>query len=169
MNQQDYQSGRKHLVNPRTISFLVLCLLWLGNSGLYTPLLLMLGGLSVLFVSWLAQRMAIVDAESHPFHLSRKLPGYYLWLLVKIVQGNLAVVKCVWRGNSSISPCQARLPCELHSDISRVIYANSITLTPGTVAMDMGEDGILIHALTASGRDELLAGEMQRRIAQLED
>lgn len=169
MNQHNKQSGRHHFASAHTGGvLLLLSLLWLGNSGFYTPLLLSFGAVSVVFVVWLVHRMDIVDQESHPFHLSRGLPGYYLWLMKKIVEANIEVVSCVWRGNHSISPCQEQLPCELHSDISRVIYANSITLTPGTVAMDLGENGILIHSLTASARDELLEGEMQRRIAKLE-
>ena len=148
--------------------FFLLCLLWLGNSGFYTPLLLSFGLVSVIMVVWLACRMDIIDAESQPFHLSGRLPSYYFWLTVKIIQANVSVVLCIWRGNKSISPCLAKIPCDLHSDIARVIYANSITLTPGTVAMDLGDEGILIHALTTEGRDELLAGEMYRRVAELE-
>lgn len=152
-----------------TISiFFVLCLLWLGNSGMYTPLLLSFGLVSVTFVVWLVHRMDIIDAEAQPFHLSRRIPAYYFWIVVKIIQANVSVVWCIWRGNSSISPCLATLPNGLQSELSQVIYANSITLTPGTVAMDLGKDGILIHALTTAGRDELLAGEMYRRVAELE-
>ncbi len=150
-------------------SFLILGLFWLGNSGLYTPLLLVFGLLSVIFVVWLSHRMNIIDAESQPFHLVlRGLPAYYVWLLKKIVQANISVVSCIWRGNQSISPCLAHVPNDLHSEVGQVIFANSITLTPGTVAIDLGEEGIFVHALTSEGRDELLEGEMGRRVARLE-
>ncbi|MDN4501601.1 Na+/H+ antiporter subunit E [Alteromonadaceae bacterium BrNp21-10] len=156
-------------MNKHTISlFFLLAILWLFNSGLYTPLLLALGLVSVFFVIWLSLRMGIIDDESQPLHLSRKLPAYYWWLAKKIVQSNIDVVVHVWRGNSSISPCVATLPIGQQSEIGKVIYANSITLTPGTVAMNMESDSVLIHSLTAHNMEELRQGEMAQQVNRLE-
>jgi multicomponent Na+:H+ antiporter subunit E len=150
------------------ILFGILIALWLGNSGLYTPLSLTLGLLSVIAVVWLCRRMDIIDHESQPAHLLRRLPAYYAWLGVQLVRSNLDVVVCICRGNSAISPCVATLPVTQRTGIGKVIYANSITLTPGTVALDLGQGHVMVHALTAEGMDALKSGEMARRVNRLE-
>ncbi|WP_416306619.1 Na+/H+ antiporter subunit E [Neptunicella sp. SCSIO 80796] len=154
----------KHIISL----FFVLAVLWLCNSGIYTPLLLTLGLLSVFFVIWLSLRMGIIDDESQPLHLSRKLPAYYFWLAKQIIRSNIDVVVHVWRGNQSISPCVATIPIGQQSEIGKVIYANSITLTPGTVAMNIQPDSVLIHSLTADSMQELRQGEMARQVNRLE-
>lgn len=149
--------------------FFLLALLWLGNSGHYTPLLLGIGVFSCLFVMWVAQRMNLVDHESQPLNLGWGIFGYLGWLTAKVVSSNVAVVGHIWRGNGSISPSVARLPLSQSTDMGRVIYANSITLTPGTVAMDMDDGSVVVHALTEAGVQELEQGEMNRRVARLEE
>ncbi|WP_323844183.1 Na+/H+ antiporter subunit E [Microbulbifer magnicolonia] len=153
--------------------FAVLAFIWLANSGHYTPLLLTFGLLSIALVILLARRMQLVDRESQPLHLAAALPGYYWWLFRKIVQSNLEVVACVWRSvfssDAVISPAHARLTTSLRSDLGKVLYANSITLTPGTVAVALDGDQILVHALTAAGIEELRRGEMERRVGALEE
>lgn len=148
--------------------FFLLLLLWLGNSGHYTPLLLGIGVMSCLFVMWVAQHMNLVDHESQPLHLGSGIFGYLAWLTAKVVSSNVAVVSHIWRGNGSISPSVARLSLGQSSDMGRVIYANSITLTPGTVAMDMDDGSVVVHALTKDGILELEEGEMNRRVTGLE-
>lgn len=146
----------------------LLAVLWLGNSGIYSPLLLGFGLLSVIFVFWVSQRLQVVDEESQPLHLAARLPVFFGWLIVKIIRSNIDVVRHIWLGNRSISPCATRLPLGQKNDLGRVIYANAITLTPGTVAMDMDDDTVLVHALTRDGIEELQEGEMRRRVAELE-
>ena len=134
----------------------------------FTPLLLSLGLLSVVFVVWLANRMDVVDEESQPIHMTIRLPGYYWWLLVKIVQANIDVVRHIWRPKLTITPGTATLIASQQSDMGKVIYANSITLTPGTVALNVVDNQIEVHALTREGLEELQGGEMDRRVSELE-
>lgn len=149
--------------------FCLLVFFWLGNSGHYTPVLLSFGLVSILFVVWISHRMNVIDHESQPLHLmGRKLPAFYFWLVRKIVVSNFDVVYRVWRGNNSISPVEATLPVKLDSSLGKVIYANSITLTPGTVAMDLGDNTVLVHALTEAAIAELRQGEMHQRVLNLE-
>ena len=148
--------------------FVLLVFIWVANSGFFTPLLLSLGLLSIVFVVWLAHRMDVVDDESHPSHMTFRLPGYYWWLLVKIVQANIDVVRHIWRPKLAISPGTAVLHASQRSDAGKVIYANSITLTPGTVALNVDGDRITVHALTREGLQELQGGEMDRRVSELE-
>ena len=152
-----------------TISiFILVASIWLLNSGYYTPLLLSLGLLSVIFVVWLSHKMDVVDEESQPIHLTARLPAYFWWLFVKIVQANIDVVRHIWRPKLSITPCTARLTISQASDMGKVIYANSITLTPGTVSLDVEGDQILVHALSRDGIEDLQTGEMDRRVKALE-
>ena len=67
-----------------------------------------------------------------------------------------------------ISPRAITLPLSQRTDIGRVTYANSITLTPGTVSIDLGEDFVRVHALTSEGAQALIEGEMDRRVTALE-
>ena len=142
---------------------------WLLNSDHYTPLILSLGVVSVAFVVYLAHRMDVVDHESQPVLLTTSLPGYYLWLVKEIVLANISVVKHVWLGNHTISPTLATLKASQITDMGRVIYATSITLTPGTVAVDLAGDQIVVHALLRENIEALEAGEMDRRVKLLED
>lgn len=147
---------------------LVLSVIWLANSGHYGPLLISFGVVSVLLSAWITHRMDVVDHESLPFHLSRKLPGYYLWLAKNIFTSNLDVVRRAWIGPSAISPQLERVPADQRSDLGRVIYANSINLTPGTLSVQVDDDAILVHALSKDGMDSLKGGEMGRRVCALE-
>lgn len=145
-----------------------LAFLWLTNSGHYNGFLLSLGALSIAFVLWLARRMDLVDQEAQPVHLTLKVPFYWLWLGKEIVLANIAVLKHIWLSPQTISPTLAWIPLQAHSEIGRVIYANSITLTPGTVALDVRDNAILIHALTREGLEQLQTGAMEARVSELE-
>lgn len=144
----------------------VLVAIWLANSGVYTPLVLGFGVLSVILVLWIVHRMDVVDHESVPLYLTPRLPAYYGWLLWQIILSNIDVARRVWSGN--ISPTVADIPIRNLSDVGKVIYANSITLTPGTVAMDMDNERIRVHAISREGIEALLTGEMDHRIRQLD-
>lgn len=144
-------------------------LFWLLSSGHYTPLIMTFGVLSIIFVIFLVHRMDVVDNESQPLHLTARLPGYYLWLAKEVILSNISVVKHIWLGNEAISPTLATIDASQKTDIGKVIYATSITLTPGTVAVDLVGDQIVVHALLRESIEELNAGEMDRRVRQLED
>ena len=149
--------------------FLSLAAFWLLNSGHNTALMLALGAASIGFVIYIAHRMDVVDHESQPLHLTLKLPGYYAWLMKEVILANIAVVKHIWLGNNTISPTLATITASQKTDIGKVIYANSITLTPGTVTVDMEGDQFTVHALLRESIEDLQAGEMDRRVTQLED
>lgn len=147
---------------------LILAAFWLLNSGHYTPLMLSFGAISVAFVVYIAHKMVIVDRGFHPFRLTVKLAIYHLWLIKEIVLSNILVVKSIWLGNKTISPTLATLSVSQKTDVGKVIYANSITLTPGTVTVGIQGDQIVVHALLREIMDDLKAGEMDRRVTELE-
>ncbi|GAB3283814.1 Na+/H+ antiporter subunit E [Parahaliea aestuarii] len=145
-----------------------LALFWLMNSGHYSPLLLTLGAASVVLVTWIARRMDVVDRESMPLHLLSRVPRYFLWLSGQIIASNLDLVRQTWSRNPDYEPQVARLPLPQQSDICRVVYANSINLTPGTLTVEISADHLLVHSLSARGMASLEGGEMSRRVSELE-
>ena len=148
---------------------LLLAAFWLLISDYNTALILSLGVVSVVFVLYISHRMDVVDHESQPLHLTVKLPGFYVWLIKEIVSTNILVVKHIWLGNKSISPTMTSIKANQKTDIGKVIYANSITLTPGTVSVALEGDQIWVHALVCESIKDLEAGEMDRRVTELEN
>ena len=148
---------------------LSLAIFWLLNSGHYTALMLSLGVISISLVLYIAHRMDVIDHESQPLHLTLQLPGYYAWLIKEIILSNLLVVKHIWLGNKTISPAMMSIKASQKTDTGKVIYANSITLTPGTVTVNLDGDQFMVHALLRESIDDLQAGDMDRRVTQLEN
>ena len=148
---------------------LTLAAFWVANSGHYSILMLSLGAISVVLVVYISQRMDVVDHESQPLHLTLKIPAYHVWLIKEIVLANLLVVKHIWLGNESISPAFATITASQKTEIGRVIYANSITLTPGTVTVTLEGDQFMVHALLEKSIKDLESGEMDCRVTQLEN
>ena len=148
---------------------LSLAAFWLANSGHNTALMLSLGAISITIVVYIAHRMDVVDHEAQPLHLTLKIHGYYAWLIKEIIVANLLVVKHIWLGNKSISPGFTTVTASQKTDIGKVIYANSITLTPGTVTVNLQGDQFMVHALLRESIKNLESGEMDRRVTQLEN
>jgi len=152
-----------------TISlFLTLVAFWLLNSGHYSLLILSLGFASIALVLVITYKMDVVDQESQPIYLSYKIFGYYMWLIKEIIKANITVVKHIWLGANSISPTLKTIKISQKTDMGKVIYANSITLTPGTVAIDLVDNEITVHALIYKDIESLEIGEMDRRVTLLE-
>ncbi len=156
---------------PHALSLgIALAALWVLLSGHYTLLLLLLGLASVLLVVAIATRMDVVDHEGHPVHLKFKATLYYWgWLLKEILLANIDVCRRILSHGPVISPMVINVRSSQHTTVGRVIYANSITLTPGTVSMSIDGDTILVHALSREGAADLQAGEMNMRISIMEE
>jgi len=150
---------------------LTLFVLWLLLSGQYTfdsRLILALGLASCTFVVAIALRMKIADREGHPIHLLVPSLRYIPWLLWAIVKSNIDVTRCILNPRLPISPTLVKVKAGQQSELGQTIFANSITLTPGTVSLDVEEDEILVHALTRESAEEVADGEMDRRVTLLE-
>lgn len=146
----------------------VLAILWLAISGVYKPLLFILGTGSVLFVVWMSRRMDVVGVEHNPILYSWRLPVYWLWLLQEIVKANIEVARAVLQPDR-IRPDVVVVPMELRSAVAKVTYANSITLTPGTVTLLLEDDRVEVHALLESTAEGTKSRAMERKIAWLEN
>jgi multicomponent Na+:H+ antiporter subunit E len=145
---------------------LTLLLSWLLWSGIYQPLLLWLGLYSCLLSAWLAQRM---DFFRHPIPLQSvlRLPVYWTWLLQEVMKSSLNVTRVILSPSLPVSPTLVELATTEVTDAGKVILGNSITLSPGTVTIDLHDDRLLVHCLTRESAQVLGALEVQRRTARL--
>ena len=141
--------------------------IWLLLSGHYISLLLALGGLSVLIVTYLLRKMDQVDAEPIKLRPGFKFFRYVGWLLWQVVLSNIDVARRIWHPKLPIQPCWEKLDTEVSTPLEKTLYANSITLTPGTLTTDVKADHFLIHSLTPEGIEDLRKAEMQRRIMDI--
>ena len=148
---------------------LLLGILWLGLSGVYKPLLFVLGAASIALVVWLTERMEVLGAEHDPATLSWRLPVYWIWLMGQVILANLAVARAVLDPRR-IRPRLITIPAAQRTRVAQVTYGNSITLTPGTVTtrLDSAASQLEIHALLPEAVADLEAGEMGRRVSWLE-
>jgi multicomponent Na+:H+ antiporter subunit E len=141
-----------------------LAALWWLLSGQTAPLLLAFGLASVLVTVWLARRMEIVDHESHPVHLSMALSRYWLHLGREIFVSNIEVMRAIISPRMAIEPHFLTVRTRQTTDLGKVILANSITLTPGTVTVDVQGDELLVHALTRNSGRAVEEGQLDRRV-----
>ena len=153
----------------RTLLLLaVLIAAWLLWSGQFKPLLLGLGVFSCLLTAYLTRRMGFFDDDVFAFRFGLRLISYWGWLAKEIVRSSIEVARVVIDPRLPISPKIVEIKATASHPVDQAILANSITLTPGTLAIDVHHGVITVHSLTQSGADELLAGEMDRRVTALQ-
>lgn len=154
----------------RVVSLAVaLFLFWLLLSGHYSNFLISLGVLSAVFCAWVARRMNVVDVEGHPVQLLLGSVTYFPWLIWEIAKSTFAVVVIVLRGPSAISPNLIKVIANQKSQVGINVYGNSITLTPGTITVDVEGDEFTVHALTHGTAADLSEGAMDRRVQRMEN
>jgi multicomponent Na+:H+ antiporter subunit E len=141
---------------------------WLLLSGHTSPLLLSLGLLSVAAVVACTVRLELLDDEGVPVHLLPGLIRYVPWLIAQVIRSNFDVARRIVSPKLPIHPSVIHVEAAHHTEVGRVTYANSITLTPGTISLDVSEEAIEVHALTEEAANDLLSGEMGRRVQRME-
>ncbi len=149
---------------------ITMAVLWLLLSGLFKTQLLVLGVLSVALVVWLAVRMRVLRHRGQPIYFRfLHIFKYWGWLAWQILLSNIDVTKRILSRDMDIKPTLRRVTATPDSDMGRAIYANSITLTPGTTAINFTpDDDILVHALHEDSLHDLEMGEMAAHIRDVE-
>jgi multicomponent Na+:H+ antiporter subunit E len=145
---------------------LVLAVSWLLWSGIFKPLLLALGAFSCILSAYLASRMGFFRHKD-VFRAVPGFPGYLWWLLREIVVSSFDVARRVLSPSLPVSPTLVELDAGIRSDAGQVILGNSITLSPGTVTLDLHRGRLLVHCLTRESAAALSEGENNRRVARL--
>lgn len=148
----------------------MLFLFWIILSGMFDYFHLTLGVISCSIVTIMSHDLFFKPGASIKKH-SRKIImflRYIPWLLYRILLANLHVVYLVLNPKTLIDPQIVRFKSILESDIARVTFANSITLTPGTITMDIADNGeFFVHALSRKAAENLLTGSMEKRVARI--
>lgn len=151
------------------ILVLALSALWLLLSGYFdVPLLLIFGAGSVLFSAWMARRAGVLDNDGVPIGLMPRILGYWWWLAGEIGKANVAVIRQALAVEPKLCPKLFIVPNPPQSSVGKATFANSITLTPGTVSVDLRENEILVHGLTEELCDVAAITDMGERVARTE-
>lgn len=143
---------------------IALAVLWITLSGrIHDGLTLSLGGVSILIVVFMVDRMNMIDDETSAFH---RLPGllvYWVWLGLEILKANVIVARAVLQPDLNVTPRLFRIRADQSTDFGRTLFANSITLTPGTVTVDIDGGDFIVHALLDSMSDPAGFEDMNQR------
>lgn len=145
---------------------IILALVWLLWSGLYKPLVLGLGALSCVLTVYFCHRIDFFE-EPSGLHVIPRIPIYLFKLFVDIIKSNIDVTRIILNPKLPISPTEVTIKAQPKGPIGQVILGNAITLSPGTVTIDIFEDQLHVHCLTQAGADEMIEGEINKRTAEL--
>ncbi len=148
---------------------LALAALWFALSGETGVLFLFLGLLSVLASIWLAARLQIIDRDASPWHRLPSLLVYHFWLLWEIIKSNVEVIASVLMPTRVVDPGVVDLDISCRSDLAKTTFANSITLTPGTVTIDVDKGVMTVHALHKSNATAPAFAQMERLASRASD
>ena len=132
------------------ITVVVLFCLWLLMSGIYQGFIVMLGFIAATIAVFAVRRMDDV-ADTGRLEIRLKILntiGYFFWLLVEIAKSNWLVTKTILGLNPSIKQHFFKVPCTQETEVGKTTFANSITLTPGTISVEHEGEEIWVHALS---------------------
>ena len=155
------------MINAKSITlFIVLFGFWLLMSGYYTPLILSLGVISCLLCVYITIKGKFLDNETLPIYFFPRLIQYTLWLIKEILKSNIQTAKVIIM--KSEEPELFSVKATQKTNEGKVTYANSITLTPGTVTTQIKNDIFEVHALTKDFGDDVRSSEMDKMVTWLE-
>ena len=152
------------------ITVVVLFCLWLLMSGIYQGFIVMLGFIAAAIAVFVVRRMDDV-ADTGRLEIRLKILitiGYFFWLLVEIAKSNWLVTKTILGLNPSIKQHFFKVPCTQETEVGKTTFANSITLTPGTISVEHEGEEIWVHALSYSEEDLDALADMNSRVSNIE-
>lgn len=148
---------------------IILFALWLLMSGIYTPMLIGLGLAASLFSLYIVRRMDAVDGARSSLQMSPiRYSGYIVWFMGEVVRANWAVTKIVLSPKMPIKQHLFLVPVTQKTELGKMLFANSITLTPGTITVRVKDDRFLVHALSFSQDDHAATADMDARVTACE-
>lgn len=151
------------------VTFVSMFVFWIILSNIFDLIHLSLGVFCSLLVAYVSHDLLITREKIST--IPREIFGfvkYFVWLVKEIIVANIDVAKIVLDPKLPISPRIIKYESELESDLSKTTYANSITLTPGTLTVDVDEESnYFVHCLAKHHADGLKDGEMERRIQEV--
>lgn len=156
-------------MRPVLIS-LTLFAYWLLLSGHYDPFLVVAGGVCSVVIAGICLFKGITDGEGFPVEKLPRALVYWPWLGWQMVLSALKVTRLILDPRLPISPTMVKVDALQDSAVGLTTYANSITLTPGTISVEVTEAGkaIWVHAITRDGAAGFADDEMNRRVAWMD-
>ena len=145
-----------------------LFLFWLVLSGHYTAFLVTAGALCAALCVFAMIRVRVADAEAYPAELFTGALTYFPWLIWEIAKSAWAVTKIILHPRLPISPTMTVVHASQKTSVGIATYANSITLTPGTITVGVNGKELVVHALVIQGAIDLEQGGMDRRVSRFE-
>jgi len=147
--------------------FVLLFTFWIVFSGHFDTLHLGLGLACSAIVATLSYDLILPDPMSaSALTKAGRFLAYVPWLLCEVLLANFHVVYLVLRPGK-IRPQIVRFKTSLKGDLAKVTLGNSITLTPGTITMDIDDDEFFVHAVSDKAAASLIEGAMERRVARV--
>lgn len=141
--------------------------MWVVVSGKFELFHLTVGFLAVAFFNWMQMGLRPLRQQDEPRFTALGLILYVPWLLWQMLLSALLVAGLILKGPRHVDPCLIRFRAPLPSVLHRVVLANSITLTPGTLTVDLKDDAYFVHALSRLTADDVLEGGLALRVARL--
>lgn len=138
---------------------ITLVITWVLLSGMFEPLMLFFGLISVVFSMWITARMLKIDQERYTFFVTRSFIAFLWKLSIKIVQSNIDVSMRIV-GFKPVESTFITIPMPYKDDVAKVLYANAITLTPGSSSIALSENTLLVHTISGQGAEDLLNNDM---------
>lgn len=157
-------------MNRKMVTFIILFSLWCIFSGMFDAFHIALGIISCLIITLISGDLIFNSEKITKSHVINgiRFIKYLPWLIYQIIIANIHVAYLVLHPKMPIDPLILEYKAKLKKDISKVVFANSIILTPGTITMDITKDNtFLIHCISRKVAEDLLTGEMEKRVAQV--
>jgi multicomponent Na+:H+ antiporter subunit E len=154
------------------VIFILLLANWIVFSGKFDAFHLGLGVISSLFVTWISQDFLFHDRKKNWEERMREAGAflqYVPWLVVEIVKANMHVFKLAMtrKGYEEVAPRIVTIKTKLKTDFAKFVFANSITLTPGTITMLIRGDVFHVHTMSQFLENDLLEGAIERKVAEV--
>ncbi|MEM9098134.1 MAG: Na+/H+ antiporter subunit E [Pseudomonadota bacterium] len=144
---------------------------WLLLSGEWEHEWLIWAG-AILSVAVVAYGLAkgLTDEEGFPVEKLPRALIYWPWLGWQILLSATTVTRIVLSPSLPISPRMVKVDAGQRTAVGLTTYANSITLTPGTISVEVSEQEkcIWVHAITRKGADDMAKDEMDGMVTWLE-
>lgn len=158
------------------MQFVVLLAFWLVLSGQYQVKYIVMGTLSAGLVTFLTNGLFYTQVHRDQkeeagvqfvFRCLWRLLAYVPWLLFNIIKANIQVAYLISHPRLPIEPVLLQFKTQLRRSVAQVTLANSITLTPGTVTVDLKEGKYLVHTLVPQAAQSLVAGRIQNKVGAI--
>ncbi|MBI2831333.1 MAG: Na+/H+ antiporter subunit E [Chloroflexi bacterium] len=164
---------RRERLTIVALEFIVLVLFWVILSGRFQVKYVTLGVISAGLVTFLTRDLVLsvfpheAERDSRFFLRIGRFLAYLPWLLSRIVIANLQVAYLVLHPRMPIAPALLQFRTGLKRNLARVIVANSITLTPGTITVSLKDGRYIVHALVPPSASDITEATLQNKVGEI--